>query len=95
MYYYYYLKKKLCHISDGGMEKDLRRAEEYLVSHLEARRTPKSDWGSSHTPAVLIALQITNHHWCLDNVDNRRSVDRLEIGILASLARYGHITHVS
>ncbi|KAK2161624.1 hypothetical protein LSH36_113g05004 [Paralvinella palmiformis] len=72
---------------DGGMEKDLRRAEEYLVSHLEARRTPKSDWGSSHTPAVLIALQITNHHWCLDNVDNRRSVDRLEIGILASLAR--------
>ncbi len=73
--------------ADSGLDRQVERARRGLQEALEAARGARSDWSGTHDGVALLALQLHNPAWCFTSVSNQRSVDRLEISVLAVLSR--------
>lgn len=75
------------YLADVGLTTDIRKAQQYLRSHLEQLRSGRSEWGRGQDAVALLALQLHDPSWCVSSEHNQRSVDRMEIGLLAELSR--------
>ena len=74
-------------ISGSDLQSDLRMSRDILSQYLEDQRTGKSEWGIQYDALVLTSLQLHRPGWVFRNVQNQRSADRMEIGLLASITR--------
>ena len=74
-------------VLDTDLQSDLRVSRSILCEYLENHRTGKSEWGMQYDALVLTSLQLHQSGWIFRNIQNQRSVDRMEIGLLASITR--------
>ena len=76
-------------LPEAGLQRDLQTATDTLASRIARQRTGKAEWGWRTNAAALTAMQLYHRSWCFDSLENQRSVDRMEIGLLAAISRYG------
>ena len=78
---------KITFLSDAGMDRQVVKGRQALQELLEGRRTGKSEWSRSYDSIALLGLQLHDPSWCFHSIANQRTVDRVEIGMLADLSR--------
>ena|SRR6218665_362154 len=80
----------ICRRIESAISLDVRQARQRLQSILESQRLGKSEWGWRDTPSALVALQLNDPSWCFSSESNQRSIDRMEIGLLAEISKYAN-----
>ena len=70
------------------MDRQVVKGRDAMQDLLEAQRTGKSEWSRTYDSIALLGLQLHDPSWCFHSIANQRTVDRVEIGILAVLSRY-------
>lgn len=77
----------LLHLADAGLTKDIVQSRDTLEYMISNQRDRQLEWGWKDNAIALMALQVNDPNWCLRSVENQRSVDRMQISLLAVLSR--------
>ena len=81
------IKMYVIQTTDASHERTMRSARHYVRDVITLQRRGKSEWGGGQDAMALLALQLSEPDWCFQGLDNQRSVDRLEIHLLAAISR--------
>jgi len=68
-------------------ERSIRTGQQVLRQTLERQRLGKCEWEPGDDAMALMALQLYKSDWCFHMVENQRSIDRMEIHLLATVSR--------